>query len=172
MDFWETVAARHSVRRFTTENVTDEQVQRLLETAVLAPSAGNRQPWHFVVVRDPATRQALANAAYGQRFVAQAPVVIVVCAEPAQSAARYGSRGQHLYCLQDTAVAATYILLAVAALDLGTCWVGAFDEEAAARALRLPAGRRPVALLPVGHPAESPRRPARRPLEQVVTQID
>ncbi len=169
MDFWETVAARHSVRRFTAENVTDEQVRRLLETAVLAPSAGNRQPWHFVVVRDPAVRQALAAAAYGQGFVAQAPVVIVVCAEPGQSAARYGDRGAHLYCLQDTAAAITYILLGAAALGLGTCWVGAFDEGYAAEALSLPARLRPVALIPVGHPAETPRRPARRPVGQVVT---
>jgi nitroreductase len=171
MDFWETVAARHSVRRFTAEPVTDEQVQRLLETAVLAPSAGNRQPWHFVVVRDKTTREALAAAAYGQGFVAQAPVVIAVCAEPEQSAARYGDRGTHLYCLQDTAAAATYILLGAAALGLGTCWVGAFDEEYAAEVLNLPARLRPVALIPVGHPVKQPRRPARRPLAEVVTRI-
>lgn len=172
MDLWQVITARRSVRHFTPENVTGEQVQRVLETAVLAPSAGNQQPWHFVVVRDPAMRQALAGAAYGQRFVAQAPVVVVVCAEPAQSAARYGDRGTHLYCLQDTAAATTYILLAVAALGLGSCWVGAFDEVAVAAVLRLPADRRPVALLPVGHPAEEPRRPARRSLVQVTTWVD
>ena len=171
MDFWETVAARCSIRRFTAEPVTDEQVQRLLETAVLAPSAGNRQPWHFVVVRDKATREALAAAAYGQGFVAQAPVVIAVCAEAEQSAARYGDRGAHLYCLQDTAAAATYILLGAAALGLGTCWVGAFDEEYAAEVLNLPARRRPVALIPVGHLVKQPRRPARRPLVEVVTRV-
>jgi len=171
MDFWATAAARHSVRRFTAQDVTDEQVQRLLETAVLAPTAGNRQPWHFIVVRDPAARQALAAAAYGQGFVAQAPVVIVVCADPDQSAARYGERGAHLYCLQDTAAATTYILLGAVATGLGACWVGAFDEEYAAEVLNLPARLRPVALIPVGYPAESPRRPTRRPLNQVVTYL-
>lgn len=173
MDFWETVKKRHSVRRYDPDrDVPPEMVERILEAAILAPSAGNCQPWHFYVVRDAVTRQQLAQAAYGQSFVAQAPVVIVVCADPGRSAGRYGRRGTELYCLQDTAAATEHILLAATALGLGTCWVGAFDEKATAVALRLPAHLRPVAIVPIGYPAgPSSRYTDRRPLSQVVTTI-
>ncbi|MBU0495409.1 MAG: nitroreductase family protein [Chloroflexi bacterium] len=173
MDFGETIAARRSVRRFTDQDVTDEQVQRLLQAAVRAPSAGNLQPWHFLVVRDADVRQELAGAAYGQGFVAEAPVVIAVCAEPSRSAVRYRRRGEELYCLQDTAAAAAHILLAAVALGLGACWVGAFDESAAARALHLRPGQRPVILLPIGYPADDDApRTDRRPLTDVTTWLD
>ena len=105
MDLWEAIKERRSIRRYVQgRDVPAETVEQLLQAAIAAPSAGNRQPWHFVVVRDSETKQGLAEAA-GQRFVAQAPVVIVVCANPARSASRYGQRGSELYCLQDTAAA-------------------------------------------------------------------
>jgi nitroreductase len=174
MDFWEVVKERRSIRSFATDkDISPETVERLLEVTIASPSAGNRQPWHFFVVRRPEVRRRLAEAAYGQGFVAQAPVVIVVCAVPEQSAARYGRRGAELYCLQDTAAAAENILLAVTALGLGACWVGAFDEGMAARALDLSAGMRPVAMIPIGHPRERfSRRTSRRPLDQVTTFIE
>jgi len=172
MDFWEVIEARHSVRRFDRRDVPEEMVERLLQAAIRAPSAGNRQPWRFFVVWRQETKAALAEAAWGQHFVAQAPVVIVVCAEPDRSASRYGRRGSELYCLQDTAAATEHILLAATALGLGACWVGAFDERAAARALNLPASLRPVAIIPVGYPAWEPsRRTPRRPLQEVVETI-
>lgn len=174
MDFWETVAARHSVREFDpAQPVPEEWIQRLLEAAIAAPSAGNRQPWHFVVVRNAPARTCLAAAAYGQTFVANAPVVIVVCAEPERSAARYGYRGKMLYCLQDTAAAAAYLLLAATALGLGACWVGAFDETEVARCLDLSPALRPVALIPIGFPVRPGRaRRVRRPLHDVVSFLD
>jgi len=154
MDFWEVLEARHSVRDFESSvEVPPEAVERLLQAARQAPSAGNRQPWHFYVVRDPEVRRGLSSAAYGQAFVAEAPVIIVVCADPERSAARYAQRGRELYCLQDTAVATEHILLAAVALGLGGCWVGAFDEARAAQALNLPGHLRPVAILPIGKPA-------------------
>lgn len=173
MDFWELIEKRHSIRHFDPAvDVPAETVERLLQAAILAPSAGNRQPWHFYVVRDPALRQGLATAAYGQVFVYQAPVVIVVCADAAQSAERYGQRGRELYCLQDTAAAIEHILLAAVALDLGSCWVGAFDEREAARVLDLPARHRPIAILPIGKPVGPPTgRPQRRPLTEIATTL-
>jgi nitroreductase len=153
MDFWQVLSERHSVRDFdSTVDVPPDAVEQLLQAAIRAPSAGNRQPWHFYVVRDPAVRRALAAAAYSQQFVAQAPVVIVVCADAQQSAERYGQRGRDLYCLLDTAAATEHILLAAVALGLGGCWVGAFDESRAARALNLPRRHRPVSILPIGKP--------------------
>lgn len=168
MDFWKTISERHCVRRFdATREVSDVQVSKLLQAAILAPSAGNLQPWFFYVVRDAKLRQDLAVAAGAQGFVAQAPVVIAVCAEPERSAVRYGDRGRHLYCLQDTASAVTHILLAAVDMGLASCWVGAFDEEMAAEALSLPPNLRPVALLPIGYAAQSPNPRPRRSLAEV-----
>jgi nitroreductase len=174
MDFWQVVEARTSVRDFDPSvNISPEILERILEVAIRAPSAGNRQPWHFYVVRDPAVRQGLAAAAYGQTFVAQAPVAIVVCADAEQSAGRYGQRGRELYCLQDTAGAAEHILLAAVASGLGGCWVGAFDEQQAAHALNLPDRHRPVAILPIGKPAGlRGRHTPRQPLQAVVSYLD
>ncbi|MDY7039741.1 MAG: nitroreductase family protein [Chloroflexota bacterium] len=173
MDYWETVEKRHSVRRFNMDHeVSPEIVERILHAAILAPSAGNCQPWHFFVVRHAKTKERLAEAAWGQRFLIEAPVVIVVCTEPARSSARYGPRGSGLYCLQDTAAATEHILLAATALGLGSCWVGAFDERAAAQALQLPDNLRPVALVPLGHPRRpTVRQTTRRQLDEVVTYI-
>jgi nitroreductase len=173
MDLWEAIKERRSIRRYVQgRDVPPETVEQLLQAAIAAPSAGNCQPWHFVVVRDPEIKQGLAEAAYGQRFVAQAPVVIVVCADPPQSASRYGRRGIELYCLQDTAAAIENILLGVTALGLGACWVGAFDEGAAATVLDLPSHLRPVAMIPIGHPDERfARRTPRRPSSEIVTLI-
>ena len=172
MDFFQVIESRHSIRRFDPSvPVPPDTVDRLLTAAILAPSAGNRQPWHFYVVCDPHLRQGLVAAAYGQGFIAQAPVAIVVCADAEQSAGRYGDRGRQLYCLQDTAAAVENILLSAVALGLGGCWVGAFDEGEAARVLDLPGNHRPVAILAIGRPAEAPARRPRRPLGEVVTHL-
>lgn len=169
MDFWQVVKDRYSVRDFESDaDVPPEIVDRVLQAAIRAPSAGNRQPWHFYVVRDPDVKKRLASAAYGQEFVARAPVVIVVCAIPEQSAERYRERGRDLYCLQDTAIAAEHILLAAVASGFGGCWVGAFDERHAARALNLPHQQRPVAILPIGKPTDAPARRTPRQAPQVV----
>ncbi len=173
MDFWQVVEARYSVREFDPAvEVSPETVERILQVALRSPSAGNRQPWHFYVVRDQALRRGLAAAAGDQEFVSQAPVAIVVCADAEQSAAHYRERGRQLYYLQDTAAAATHVLLAAVALGLGSCWVGAFDELEAAAVLDLPTRHRPVAILPIGRPAGQPEgRTPRQPLETVATFI-
>jgi len=159
---------RFSCRRFHNDAVEESELAFILEAARWAPSAGNLQPWRFFVVRDPSTREALALSAYRQKFVSShAPVVIVVCAVAEESARHYGTRGASLYCLQDTAAAVENILLAATELGLGSCWVGAFDETAAARALDLPDGWRPVAMIPIGRPAEGAPARARRPLREV-----
>jgi len=170
MDLFEAIESRRSIRRFDPAvDVPPETVERLLSAAILTENAGNRQPWHFYVVRDPGLREGLVAAAHGQGFISQAPVAIVVCADAEQSGERYGQRGRELYCLQDTAAAVDHILLAAVALGLGSCWVGAFDESEAARVLDLPGNHRPVAILPIGKPTEAPGRRPRRPLGEVVT---
>jgi len=173
VDFWDVIRRRRSVRAYEPGRpVPREVIHRLLEAAIHAPSAGNRQPWHFIVVYDGVVKEKLVSAAYGQGFVAQAPVVVVVCADAGRSAARYGGRGRDLYCLQDTAAATENLLLAAVAERLGACWVGAFDEGAAASALGLAPHLRPVALVPLGYPAEQAvHRTSRRDLQDVVSWI-
>ena len=158
---------RFSCRSFDTTPLDRETVEAVLEAARWAPNGGNLQPWRFVVVLDSIRRRALAGAAYGQGFLAQAPVVITVCAVPDESATKYGPRGRELYCLQDTAAAAQNILLAATNRGLGSCWVGAFDEAAVARVLESPRNWRPVALIALGQPAETEPQRTRRPLSEI-----
>lgn len=143
-------------------------MERLIDAARWAPSAGNIQSWEFIVVRRPGIKKALAEAALGQDFMEEASVVIIVCADENRSSQGYGTRGESLYCIQDTAAALQNIHLTAYSLGLGTCWIGAFNEEEARRILKIPQGIRPVALVPVGYPAETPRPTSRRPLSQVV----
>lgn len=171
-DVMNAIRERRSVRRFENRDIPEATITRLLEAATWAPSAGLREPWRFYLVRSPSVKEALVDAAYGQSFIAEAPWVIVVCAEPGRSAARYGQRGATLYCIQDTAAACQNIMLAAFGFGLGTCWVGAFDEFKAARAIGVDGAEvRPVAIIPVGYPAERPSPPRRRPLTQVVFKV-
>nr|MDO8082482.1 nitroreductase family protein [Candidatus Freyarchaeota archaeon] len=167
MDVFEAINKRRSTRRYKSENVSEEQVKKLLEAAIMAPSGGNMQPWDFIIVRDKDQKKALARAALGQMFIATAPVVIVVCANKPRTARRYGDRGAELYSLQDTAAATENILLAATAMGLAGCWVGAFDDDAVSSVFGLPTYVRPVAILPIGVPGEFPRAPPRMPLSDV-----
>lgn len=164
------ILERQSCRSFRPDELPAEHLDLLLECLRWAPSAGNMQPWRFYVVKDAARKQGLVQAAFGQKFIGDAPVVIVVCAVPEESSARYGQRGATLYCLQDTAAAVQNLLLAATALGYGTCWIGAFDESAAAKALNLPPGQRPVAMVPVGRPARLGGRTDRRPRAEIVVE--
>jgi len=167
LDVFEAIRNRRSVRAFTNEGVSEEEVKRLIEAARWAPSAGNIQPWEFIIVRDAKIKRRLVMAALDQTFIEEAPVVIVVCADERQSSMGYGSRGLTLYCLQDTAATIQNILLTAHALGLATCWIGAFYEEEARKALRIPLGMRPVAIIPVGHPAEKPTAPPKRSIREI-----
>ncbi len=168
MDFFTLIERRRSVRAFQERPIEEEKVHRLLRAAQRAPSAGNLQALEVYATSRPEVKRALAQAAWDQMFIAQAPLVLVFFAYPARSAQKYGRRGETLYALQDATIAGVFVLLAAAALGLGIVWVGAFDEERVRRILDAPPGLRPVALLPVGYPAEEPPERPRRPLEDMV----
>jgi nitroreductase len=168
MDFFETVHARQSVRAFQTKPVEAKQLEAILSAANQSPSAGNAQGYEILVVRDAPTIRALAKAALSQMFMTQAPLVLVFCADSARSGAKYGARGERLYCVQDATIAAAYAQLAATALGLATCWIGAFDDDAVSKVLGPRPDLRPVAMLPVGWPAETPRRTPRRALDSLV----
>ncbi|MBI2933578.1 MAG: nitroreductase family protein [Planctomycetes bacterium] len=168
MEFSTLLDRRRSIRAFGKAPVDDGEIQAVLEAADSAPSAGDLQAYEVVCVKRADTRALLATAALGQEFVAEAPIVLVFFADPARSSGRYGRRGAELYGLQDATIACAYAQLRAADLGLGSVWVGAFDEAEVARAVRAPAGLRPVALLPIGHPAESPEPTPRRGAANIV----
>jgi nitroreductase len=120
---------RRSIRNYKKHELPQTTVEKLLEATRQAPSAGNVQPWEFLVASTQKTKTDLSFAAYGQKDLQDASVVFVVCADEKQAAEAYGSRGKTLYCIQDTAAAIQNILLTACAMGLGTCWIGAFKED-------------------------------------------
>lgn len=167
MDVEESIEGRRSIRSFDPEPLADSIIAEALRMANLAPSAGNLQARDFIVVKNAQTKKALAEAAFDQDFVRTAPVVVVFCAN-LQRIRHYGERGRTLYCLQDVAAAIENMTLYLHSKGIGSVWVGAFDEKMASRALSLPDYARPVALVPIGYPAEEGMRRSRLPLEDLV----
>ncbi len=168
MDLFEAIKGRRSIRKFKKDIVDDEVLKKVIEAGVWAPSAGNLQSWEVVVVKNPETKEKLAAAAYLREFLAEAPLILVLCANQHVCASTYNNRGSELYCIQDAACAGQNILLAAHALGLGACWVGAFDEDLVAHHLHLAPGLRPVALIPLGYPDENPLPPPRDDMEEFI----
>jgi len=160
----ETIFTRVSIRRFKPKQIPDEVILKILEAGNAAPSAGNLQARDFIVVKNPVTKLKLAKASLNQMFIAEAPVVVVVCANYPRSMRVYGDRGR-LYAEQDATAAVENILLAVHMLGLGAVWVGAFDEAEVSDILDIPAYARPMAIIPIGYPDESPKPRQRYPIE-------
>lgn len=154
MELAKVIRNRRSVRQFRSTPVPDQMVAAILEAGKAAPSAGNLQARDFFVIEDQEVRKQLADAAFHQSFIAQAPNAIVVCANY-EAIAPYGRRGIELYCLQDAAAAIQNMLLTVHDLGLGACWVGAFDESSVTKILHLPKHLRPIAIIPIGWPDEA-----------------
>ncbi|MGC9318319.1 MAG: nitroreductase family protein [Armatimonadota bacterium] len=149
MDVMEAIRERFSVRKFKHYPVEEEKLEAVMEAARLAPSARNLQEWRFVVVRDPEMRKALAEAANGQRFVGEAPAVIVGCAITSEHVMSCG-----LHCFPiDVSIAMAYMTLEAVEQGLGTCWIGAFNADRVGDLLGIPEDVIVVGLLPIGYPA-------------------
>ncbi len=172
MDLLEVIKSRRSVRSFKGDDVSEENINKLLEAAIYAPTAGNVQPWRFIVVKNLKAKKNLAVSALNQLWMTQAPVIIVVCANLTRAERFYSERGRDLYCIQDTAAAVQNILLTAVSLGLGGCWVGAFSEARVAKILELPSELRPLALIPVGYPREEPQPSSRFKLAEAVSYVE
>lgn len=168
MELFDAIRQRHSIRAFQPRLVDEADLQRILQAANDAPSAGNMQAYEIVVVRDANRKRQLAAAALDQQFIADAPVVLVFVTNPARNRERYGERGTTLYTMQDATVACAYAQLAATAIGLATCWVGAFEDDMVAKVINAPALAMPVVILPVGYAAESARSRVRRPLAEMI----
>jgi nitroreductase len=160
MEVADAIELRRSIRRFKNREIPEGMLKEVLRAGHMAPSAGNLQGRDFIIIQDNAVKELLCMAALNQYFIMGAPVCIVVCANVSRSSARYGKRGE-LYAVQDSAAAIMNMMMMAEDLGLGTCWVGAFNEAAVTQLLSLPVGVRPVALIPIGYPDESPEVPPR-----------
>ncbi len=155
----ETIFDRRSIRKFKPEPVTQEQIQMLLEAAVMAPSAQNRQPWHFIVCDDKALFQKFQQIHPYSKMLDEAPVMIVVCGDTEKQS------GSHFY-LEDCAAATENILLAAHEMGLGGCWLGLPPEsdrqELVQQIFGMPAHIKPFCGIALGVPAQQPPRPERK----------
>ena len=172
MNFFDLIRSRHSIRAFRKDPVESEKLDKILEAINSAPSAGNLQAYEVYLVTDQSHKTALARAALDQEFIAAAPVVLIFCQHAARSSRKYKKRGERLYSLQDATIACTFGMLAITELGLGTVWVGAFNDQEVSQVLQLPECLQPVAMLPIGHPAESPELTTRRHLTDLVHRIE
>jgi len=137
-----------------------ENLEKILESAKWAPSAGNRQPWHFVVVLDEQIKEKLVPACRNQGFIRDAACVVVGLADLERSPK---------WAIVDTTIALEHIVLEATELGYGTCWIGAFDEAEVKKILNIPDKYKVVALIPIGVPAESPPPRPRKPLKEIVS---
>jgi len=178
MDLFEAIKTRRSTRKHLDKPVEEEKLQAVLEAVRIAPSWANRQCWRMVVVKDKGMREQVSELSYVESYfapkgfksnpskkaLAEAPVVIVLCADPSQS----GAIWEQDYYLVDAGIAAENLMLAARGQGLGTVFVGVFDEVRLKDLLGIPASIRIVGLFPLGYPAEEKKEgPPRKPLEEI-----
>ena len=194
----EAIEKRHSIRKFKEDAVPDEHVMAILEAARLAPSGCNAQPWRFKVITDKETKMKLAEAAHGQLFIAQAPVVIVCCADVSgyvegsvsgiQDLGRIGAvedRIVSIICKNlseeevdkaelgprialNVAIAVEHMVLMALDFNLGTCWIRALEEDKIKDIFGWDENIYVVALLPLGYPDESPKARKRLNIQDII----
>ncbi|MDO8142892.1 MAG: nitroreductase family protein [Candidatus Brocadiales bacterium] len=160
MEILKAIRERRSIRNFQKKDIPEEIVDKLIDSLIWAPSAGNLQARKFFFVKDAKLKEDIASAALNQDFIAEAPIVIVGCTD-SRISSKYGERGEYLYSIQDVAASIMGMMLVAHENGLGTVWVGAFREEEVFDLLNLPQNLRPISIVPVGYPAEIPSPPPR-----------
>jgi nitroreductase len=178
MELFEAIKTRRSIRKYSDKTVEEDKLRQVLESVRMAPSWANYQCWRLIVVKDKATKEQISALSYVESYfapkgyksnpsmkaLADAPVVIVLCADPGQSGVIWGQN----YYLVDLGIAAQNMMLAARGLGLGTVFVGIYDEEKLKSLLRIPAAVRIVGLFPLGYPVEEKKEgPPRKPLQEI-----
>ena len=172
MTVMDAIRRRRSVRQYQGRSIPEPVLEEVTEALRLAPSACNHQPWRFILVTEPGLRAEVAQACRSQKFIGEAPVIVVGCAFPEAAYPRMG--GYWNSCEVDVAIALDHLMLAAAEAGLGTCWIGAFDEPRVKDVLGIPEGTKVIALTPLGYPERpgmlEPAPPgARKPRAQVLS---
>lgn len=172
MEYSELLKTRHSTRGFDGRLLAEDQIRELVSAGTMAPNACNMQSWHFYATCDKAKIEGLSPDIYGRDWIKTAGAVIVVCTEDGALIDRFGNRAKSLFILQDTAAAATQILLKAADMGLSGCFVGAFNEYECRKYFGIPDNRRPVILLPIGY-EETPvvSEKSRKDINEVLTVV-
>lgn len=167
MNTLEIIKNRRSIREFQEKPLSKEVIDKLMEALIWAPSAGNLQSRKFYFVFNQKIKEKLADAAFDQVFINQAPLVIIGCTDD-RIYNRYGERGKNLYSICDVATSIENLMLLAYEEGLGTVWVGRFEEKEVIKILDLPKNLWPIAIIPVGYPAEKPESPTRLPKDELV----
>jgi nitroreductase len=164
MDVFDAISQRSSVRAYKTTDVEEDKLKKILEAARLSPSASNRQDWKFIMVRNKETKKKLAKAAFGQSFIGEAPVVIVSCGTDSKAVMGCGQPTHTV----DVSIACAFMILQAYELGLGTCWIGAFNEDETKKILNIPEHVRVVAVIPLGYPDQPPSQKFRKSLNEIL----
>ena len=164
MDFLELVKRRYSCRNYQPESVEQEKLDYIMECVRLAPSAVNRQPWKFRIIRSDEDRKKLCQC-YSREWFATAPVVIIASILHDEEWVR--SDGKHHGDI-DIAIAVEHLCLAAAEQGVGTCWVCNFDAERCKHLFGLDENEEPAVLIPLGYPADEHREKTRKPIGEIV----
>jgi nitroreductase len=167
MSILNVIKERRSVRRYKADPIPEDVLHRVLEAARFSPSGKNLQPWKFILVQDESLKQRLVAASVGQKFIAEAPVVVVACGFPERCYSRMGNYMKSWAV--DVAIAFEHLMLQAQEEGLGTCWIGAFEEEGVKSILNVPEEVKVLALTPLGYPDEKPVSRGRKSLEEIVS---
>ena len=168
MDVFECIRTRRSVRKFKDKQVPWDNIVTIMQAGKYAPSAGNLQNWKFIVVKDDAKRKAISKACLDQEWMEVAPIHIVMVGDPQKAERFYGTRGRRLYTIQGIAAAIQNMLLTAHSLELGSCWIGAFDDDEIGRLLNLPEQVNVHAVIVIGHADEKPEVPPKYRIEHMM----
>lgn len=161
MSLVDIVLSRRSIRRYEQREIPKDVLDKILEAGRQAPSAANRQPWHFIAVTDDAIKNELSKGMWN-KFVKDAPIVIVGCANTGEILA-----GK--WAIVDTSIALQNMVIAAWVMGIGSCWIGDFKEEKVKQLLAIPDKWKVVALITFGYPAERPGPRPKKPVEEIVS---
>ena len=164
MQFTELITKRYSVRAYKPDPIEDQELQQVLEAARMAPTAANMQPFQLIVVHTRGREEELRRI-YDREWFTQAPLIVVACGIPSQAWVRHDKAN---YGVVDVAIVMDHLILAAADQGLGTCWVGAFEPQAARQVLGIPEDVDPIVMTPLGYPADQPGPKVRKPLDELV----
>jgi nitroreductase len=162
MNTIEAIMTRRSIRKYKPEPIPEEELKKILETARIAPSAGNKQPWRFIVVRDEEKRRKLGEISRDQTWISDAGVIIVALAMDPNDPEVY-----ERWAERDVMTAIEHMVLAAWDLGYGTCWIGAFNEDRVKELLEVPKKMSVISLLPVGIPDINPKDRGRKDFQEI-----
>lgn len=166
MNFKDFVNTRYSVRKYEDKKVEKETLEEILEVVRNAPSAANKQPWHFVVLTEDDIKSKICET-YKLDWLKKAPVIIVACGDHSESWIRDDGKD---HCDIDVSIAVDHLTLAAVEKGLGTCWVCAFDSKKVSEILELSDDLEPIALIPIGYPLDKDvRAKKRKDFEKIVS---